>query len=277
MTVHVVEHDHQRLHVVEHGPRSGDAVLLIHGFPDSTELWRHQVAHLGGAGYRVVASDLRGFGRSTMPTALAEYHVLRAVADQVAILDHLDIGRAHVVGHDWGAAVAWLLAIFEPDRMRSLCALSVGHPNAFRRSGLAQLRMSFYMLLFQFEEIAEQWLSGAEWANFRTLLGASGELDRQVADLARPGRLTAALNWYRANMAPSFLVDPEPDLPPVRCPTLGILGREDGLLGEAQMRLSGEFVSGGFRYESVAGVGHWLPTEDPGALNRRLDAWLGGT
>lgn len=86
MTVHVVEHDYQRLHVVEHGPRSGDAVLLIYGFPDSTELWRHQVDHLGRAGYRVVASDLRGFGRSTMPAALAEYHVLRP--------DQLVIGRS---------------------------------------------------------------------------------------------------------------------------------------------------------------------------------------
>ncbi len=277
MIVHVVEHDHQRLYVVEQGPTGGDAVLLIHGFPDSTELWRHQVAHLSRAGYRVVASDLRGFGRSTMPESLAEYHVLRAVADQVAILDHLDIERAHVVGHDWGAAVAWLLAMFEPGRTRSLCALSVGHPNAFRRSGLAQLRMSFYMLLFQFEGIAERWLSSDGWANLGTLLGATGEFDRHVADLARPGRLTAALNWYRANMAPSFLVDPEPDLPPVRCPTLGILGREDAVLGEPQMRLSGEFVSGGFHYESVAGLGHWLPTEHPDALNRRLRDWLGGT
>lgn len=272
---HVIEHDGQRLHAVEAGPLDGPAVLLIHGFPDSVELWRHQVADLSRVGYRVLASDLRGFGRSSVPRSVEEYHVLRAVADQVAILDHVGVRRAHVVGHDWGAAVAWLLAMFEPARSQSLCVLSVGHPNAFRRAGLAQLQRSFYILLFQFEGIAERWLTDRNWTNLGTLLGDTAEHERHVADLSRPGRLAAALNWYRANMAPRFLVDPEPELPPVECRTLGLLGRDDPLLGEAQMRGSSAFVTGGFTYEPMDGAGHWLPTDVPDAVNRRLRDWCG--
>src|SRR5438034_7809273 len=99
------------LAVLDEGEREGQPVLLLHGFPDSSHLWRHQVPALVGAGMRVIAPDLRGFGQSDKPEAVEDYAIPRSVADMVALLDGLDIQRAHVIGHDWGAVVAWVMAI----------------------------------------------------------------------------------------------------------------------------------------------------------------------
>ena len=147
---------------------SGPAVLLLHGFPDAHELWRHQVPALTAAGFRTIAPDLRGFGASDKP---GEYGVGSHIGDLLGVLDQLDVEGAHVVGHDWGAGIGWVLASLVPDRVRSLTALSVGHPAAFARGGLAQREKSWYMLLFQFEGVAEQWLSADDFANFREWSG----------------------------------------------------------------------------------------------------------
>ena len=118
--------DDVELAVLDEG--EGEAVLLIHGFPDSARLWRHQLPTLTDAGFRVVAPDLRGFGASGKPADVAAYRMHHAVKDMLAVLDALGIERAHVVGHDWGAAVAWALALMAPQRVNRLVAMSVGHP-----------------------------------------------------------------------------------------------------------------------------------------------------
>jgi pimeloyl-ACP methyl ester carboxylesterase len=145
----------------------GPAVLLLHGWPDSHRLWRHQVPGLTAAGFRTIAPDLRGFGASDRPADVAAYGLAQTIGDVLGVLDHLGLDRVHVVGHDWGAAVAWALAALVPDRVDHLVALSVGHPLAFRDAGLPQREKSWYMLLFQFEGIAERWLSEDGYANFR--------------------------------------------------------------------------------------------------------------
>src|ERR1039457_3804771 len=116
------------LYLEEHG--DGVPVLLIHGWPDSARLWRHQVPVLAAAGFRVITPDMRGFGRSGRPADVAAYRLRTLVADVNAILDQLAIDQAHVVGHDWGAAAAWLSTMLCPDRVRSLTAISVPHPRA---------------------------------------------------------------------------------------------------------------------------------------------------
>jgi len=136
----------------------GRPVVLLHGFPDSGRLWRHQVPALAGAGFQVVVPDLRGYGRSDKPEAIEAYSLLLLAGDVMAILAELEITRAHVVGHDWGAALAWGLASLAPDTVDHLVALSVGHPATFRRTS-QQLEKSWYMLLFQFPGIAERWLT----------------------------------------------------------------------------------------------------------------------
>src|SRR3954470_12347563 len=127
-----VRGDGVELDVLDEG--SGPVVLLVHGFPDSSHLWRGQVPALTGAGLRVIAPDMRGFGASHKPERVEDYRLSRAVADLVAVLDELEVERVRVVGHDWGAGVAWVLAALHPARVERLVAMSVGHPGAQRRT-----------------------------------------------------------------------------------------------------------------------------------------------
>src|SRR5205814_7076060 len=198
------------------GPEGGRPLVLLHGFPDTRRLWRHQVPALAGAGFRVIVPDLRGYGRSDKPEAVEAYALSRVAGDVAAILARLDIARAHVVGHDWGAALAWLLAAREPGRVDHLAALSAGHPATFGRTW-EQRQKSWYMLLFQFRGVAERWLAGNDWANFRRW-ARHPDADQVIAELEANGSLTPALNWYRANAPPESWVSPPPRLPPVRAP-----------------------------------------------------------
>lgn len=252
---------------------SGQPVVLLHGFPDSHELWRNQVPVLVDAGYRVINPDLRGFGESSKPQEAERYGVLELVGDVLGILDALEVPRAHVVGHDWGAALAWALASFVSDRVDHLVALSVGHPSAFRDAGFEQRQKSWYMLLFQFEGIAEEWLSADDFANMRAW-AHHPDIDRVVADLSRPGALTAGLNWYRANLHPRTWLEPPIPFPQVQAPTMGVWSSGDFALDEAGMKGSGRFVDASFRYERVEGAGHWMQLEAPDQVSSLLVDFL---
>jgi pimeloyl-ACP methyl ester carboxylesterase len=251
----------------------GRPVVLLHGFPDSGRLWHHQVPALVDAGFQVIVPDQRGYGRSDKPSDVESYGLLHIAADVAAVLDQLGIERAHIVGHDWGAAVAWVVATFAPERVDHLAVLSVGHPSSFGSAGLAQRALSWYMLLFQFEGIAETWLSADGWANFRawSLYPAADEV---IADLERDGSLTTGLNWYRANVGPATWVAPPLELPPVGAPTMGMWSTEDVALLEHQMVSSAEHVSGPWRYERLEGVGHWMQLEAPERVNALLVDFL---
>jgi pimeloyl-ACP methyl ester carboxylesterase len=249
-------------------------VLLLHGFPDSSFLWRHQFPALVDAGLRVVAPDLRGFGESDKPEAVEEYELRRSVADIVAVLDGLEIERAHVVGHDWGAVVAWLLAALKPDRVERLVAMSVGHPNALRRRSIEQQEKSWYMLLFQFAGVAEELLMRDDWKLLREWLRNDGDIDRYVADLSRPGALTAALNWYRANAHPRLALERRPPVPAVAAPTLGLWSTGDNYLVEERMLRSAEHVTGPWRYERIDGANHWMQLDAAERINELLVEFL---
>ena len=242
------------LHVAEHG--TGDPVLLIHGWPDSGELWRHQVPALVAAGFRVIVPDMRGFGRSDRPADVAAYALPHAVADVTGLLDAFGIESAHVAGHDWGAAVAWLTAMLAPRRVRRLVAISV--PHLLAPLTIRQREMGWYQLFFQFEGVAEESLRADDWALLRALSRGNGDQERALADLSRPGALTASLNWYRANLAPRP-PGPPPALPPVTAPTLGIWSTGDHYLDGERMRASGDLVQGPWRYEEIDGASHWIP------------------
>lgn len=247
----------------------GSAVMLLHGWPDSHRLWRHQVADLTEAGFRTIAPDLRGFGDSDRPEGVDDYSLLTIAGDVIGILDHLGIERAHVVGHDWGAALAWALAAFAPDRVDHLAVLSVGHVRSFREAGFVQRAKSWYMLLFQFEGVAERWLSVDDFANFRAW-GGHPDADAVIADLSRPGALTASLNWYRANVPPQTWVDPPIPFPPVTAPTMGVWSSGDVALTEEQMTGSAADVAGPWRYERIESAGHWMQLEEPATISSLL-------
>jgi pimeloyl-ACP methyl ester carboxylesterase len=258
--------DAVELAVLDEG--AGSPVLLLHGFPDSSRLWRHQVPALVEAGMRVVAPDLRGFGESDKPDAVEEYAIRRSLADMVALFDALGIERGHVVGHDWGAGVAWALAALVPERVERLVVLSVGHPNALREPTIEQREKAWYQLFVQFAGVAEELLVQDDWKLFRELLRGDGDVDRYLADLSRPRALTAALNWYRANAAPS--AQRRRPFPSVAAPTMGLWSSGDNYLIEDGMLRSGEHVTGPWRYERIDGASHWLQLDAPARVNQLL-------
>ena len=212
---------------------------------------------------------LRGYGRSDKPADVDAYGLVNLVGDVLGVLDTLGIENAHVVGHDWGAAIAWLTAALAPPRVDHLAVLSVGHPSSFATAGFEQRQLSWYMLLFQFEGIAEKWLSNNGWANFREW-SRYPEPDRVIAELEGDGSLTPGLNWYRANLAPQALIDPPIELPAVSAPTMGIWSSGDVALTEKQMTGSAKFVTGTWRYERIENVGHWMQLEAPDKVNALL-------
>lgn len=257
------------IHYEVHGPADGRPVVCLHGFPDSGRLWRHQVGPLADAGFRVVVPDLRGFGRSDKPDGVDAYNLLVLAGDVAAVLDDAGVERAHVIGHDWGAALTWMVATFLPERVDHAVAMSVGHPASFAAAGLPQREKSWYMLLFQFEGVAEDWLSRDAWANLREW-GHHPDHDAVVQELEANGSLTPALNWYRANVPAAALAGPPPDLPPVPGPVMGLWSSGDFALLESQMAGSGAQCAGGFRYERIDGPGHWLQLEAPDRVNELL-------
>ncbi len=263
---------------------SGTPVVLLHGFPDSWRVWRHQISALAEAGYHVIAPDLRGFGGTDRPRQVEDYRLEASADDVVALLAALGIEGAPVVGHDWGAALAWRLAMAAPTRVTRLVALSVGHPQAAAAAGLRQLQRWWYMLWFLFPGVPEQVLPADDWAFYRRWAwggaerGTDPDLDRQLADLTREGALTAGLNWYRANIDPARFVNDDPTrlrLPPVTCPTMGVWSSRDMALAEEQMSRSGEFVAGPWRYERIDAVDHWIPVHAPERLTGLLLDFLG--
>ncbi|HEY1715250.1 MAG TPA: alpha/beta hydrolase [Solirubrobacteraceae bacterium] len=250
----------------------GRPVVLLHGFPDSGRVWRHQVPVLADAGFEVIVPDMRGYGRSDKPAEVEAYAVAALAGDVLAVMADAGVERAHVVGHDWGAAVAWGLGALAGERVDHLVTLSVGHPATFRTGGYEQHAKSWYMLLFQFPEIAEEWASGDDWANFRNWSGHP-DPDGVVADLEANGSLTPALNYYRANVPPRVWLRPA-RLPPVALPTMGVWSSGDFALTEHQMTASEDHVTGGWRYERLDGPGHWMQLEAPEALNALLIDFL---
>jgi pimeloyl-ACP methyl ester carboxylesterase len=270
-----------RLAVAEAGDPAGEPVILLHGFPEGSHSWRHQLPVLAEAGFHAVAPDLRGYGGSDRPSAVDDYSARKLVGDVAGLIRALGHESAHVVGHDWGGGLAWGLAGTSPGSVRSLTILNapVGQVSArLRREDRGQQAKSWYMLLFQFPGVAEAWLSDDDFANLRSFVfgtaapGAFPPEDRQVVvdALRRDGALTAALNWYRANMPPaSWLRDP-PDPPEVTVPTMIVWGEADAYMDPVLLERSAATVTGPLRVERLPGVSHWVQQDAPDRVNGLL-------
>ncbi|ROZ75792.1 alpha/beta fold hydrolase [Ramlibacter sp. WS9] len=252
------------LNVAVHG--EGPALLLVHGFPDDMAVWRRQVPALVIAGYQVIVPDMRGYGRSDAPAARPDYRIDLLVADLVGVLDALGVARTQLIGHDWGAAICWQFCMRHPERVERYAALSVGHPNAYARGPLEQKIKGYYVLLFQLRGLAEWALRSFDWSLFRAATGQHPECVLATQWLARPGRLTAALNYYRANLG---IFMPRA-YPPVTVPVLGIWSSGDKFLAEKQMLDCEKLVEGSWRYERIDGASHWLQLDDPVRVNALL-------
>ncbi len=235
----------------------GPAVLLIHGFPDSKYLWRHQIAPIADSGFRVIAPDLRGYGDAPKPERVEDYALPLVLQDLIGLLDVLDIDRAHIVGHDWGGTVAWLLAGNHPDRSITVTGMTVGAPGAPGRRALPQLEKFWYIFFFQNEGVAEEWLSRDNWQGLREWSREAGDIDRQIAELSKPGALTAGLNWYRANFPPSALIRTS-NPPRIKVPALGIAAENDAFLLEEHVKNSDAMIDGPWEYHLIEDASHWL-------------------
>jgi pimeloyl-ACP methyl ester carboxylesterase len=247
--------------------------MLLHGFPDSGRLWRHQVPALAEAGFKVIVPDLRGYGRSDKPTEVEAYTMDLLVGDVLAVITAAGADRVHVVGHDWGAGIGWAIASMAAEHVDHLVALSVGHPATFLANGYDQHEKSWYMLLFHFPEIAEEWLSAENWASFRAW-GRHPDADATIAELEANGSLTPGLNYYRANIPPELFLQSGLEMPPVQAPTMGVWSSGDPALTEGQMTRSARNVAGPWRYERLDGPGHWMQLESPSEVNRLLIDFL---
>lgn len=244
----------------------GEAVLLLHGFPDSNYLWRGVIPILVKAGYKVIAPDQRGFGESDAPEGKDNYDMELIARDAIAVLDELGIEKAKLVAHDWGAMIGWLLAGTYPDRFENYTAISVGHPKAYAGAGFEQKKKGWYVLFFQLVGIAEKAFMANDWAIFRKTVNDHPEIDHWIEDLSRPGRLTAGMNWYRANLSKLW----KADFPRLKIPVFGIWSTEDVALAEDQMISSAAYVDAPWRYERLEGVSHWVPADAPEELSRMV-------
>ena len=265
-----------RFRTMADGPADGEMVILLHGFPEGAESWSKQVDALAKAGALAVAPDMRGYGLSDAPSRVEDYRIDDLVEDVAGIIKAFGRTSAHVGGHDWGAAVAWYFASVHPEMTKTLTVLSVGHPTALAdatANDKDQQERSRYVGLFLVEGKAESVLSEDDHKRLRAMLGSSipaGVVDHFVRSLARPGRLTAGLNYYRANLERDRAwTDLRRDVT-VAAPTVLLWGDQDPALGRLQAEDTARHMTGEYRLEVLEGAGHWLQFERPDEVSRAL-------
>jgi len=283
MTEHLTHHtatvNGVRLHYVEAG--TGPLVVLLHGFPEFWYSWRYQIPALAEAGFRVLAPDLRGYNESDKPAGAANYRVELLSADLVGLLQSAGAERAHIVGHDWGGALAWDLAMRHPERVERLVVLNAPHPAAFLRElrTPGQLLKSWYILFFQLPWLPEWWLGRGDLAFLERILKeepvrphafTDADVAAYRAAFRQPGALTAALNWYRALLrrGPRQL---RRELRVIDVPTLLIWGERDRYLGVRLTKGLEPWVRR-LRIERLPNASHWVQADAPEQVN----AWMVG-
>jgi pimeloyl-ACP methyl ester carboxylesterase len=281
---HMVQANGLRFRAMVDGPPTGDMFILLHGFPEGAESWSRQLGPLAAAGYLAVALDMRGYGLTEAPEARDSYGIDHLVEDVRLMIKAFGRPAAHVAGHDWGAMVAWFFAGRYPEMTKTLTVLSVPHPVALAaasRDDEDQQQRSRYVALFLMEGKAERVLADEDYKRLRQMftIGPNpdavprGAIEHFVRSLSRPGRLTAALNYYRANLAQGGGAWEAPsNIGPITSPTVMLWGDQDPALGRRAAEATAQHVKGDYRLEVLEGAGHWLQFERPDEVSRALVA-----
>jgi pimeloyl-ACP methyl ester carboxylesterase len=267
------------LHYVEAG--EGPLVVLLHGFPEFWYSWRHQIPALVRDGYRVVAPDMRGYNTSEKPEGVDAYHIDRLADDVADFIEERGEESAHVVGHDWGAAVAWHLAGRHPDRLERLTIMNVPHPKTMLTwlKTPRQLLKSWYMFFFQLPWVPEALIRAGDFAYARKVFqratvrrGAftDEDIERYIAAYKEPGALTAMINYYRAA---ARHVGGVGEWPVIDAPTLVIWGEQDVALRVEMAQPPGELVPNA-RVERLPDASHWVQVDRPSKVNSLLVDFL---
>jgi len=267
-----------------------DLVLCLHGFPDHARSFRHQLPALAAAGHRALAPTLRGYEPSSQP-ADGDYHIVRMAEDVVGWIDDLGAERVHLVGHDWGAVIAYAVAALAPGRLRSLATLAIPHPGRLRTDGIpklpSQIRNSWYMLFFQLRGLSDWVVERDDWAFIARLwrdwspgwTPPPEELASVKRTLAAPGVKKAALGYYRAMFSLGGAAAKETARllsSPIPVRTLALTGALDGCMDTRlhDLTMKAEDFPEGFEVARVEGAGHFLHQENPDLVNRLLLDWI---
>lgn len=268
-----------RFDVVDTGPADGPVVVLLHGFPQFNTVWEPVTRALSERGFRCLAPNQRGYSAGARPRGRRAYRLTELVADVVALIDASGAPRVHLVGHDWGAIVAWHVAQAVPDRLSSLSTLSVPHPAAFVWALITsrQALLSWYVAFLQLPWLPERIMLPAGERGIarltRSLIRSgqpNGTATRDARAMAQSGALTPAMNWYRAL--------PFQRVRGVRArievPTMFLYSDGDVSIAAKGAHETARHVAGPYRFESLAGLSHWMIDEDPSAVASRLTDWI---
>lgn len=255
----------------------GPAVLMLHGWPDDSSLWRLLYPQLVQFGFRAIAIDFIGHGASEKVTDKRRYDRSSLSND----LDELLAERCpvvHLVAHDYGAVVGWQFATLLPQRVKSYCALSIGHPGAILRNPSVTSLIKNWFLVYNALPFAIAGYRANNARFFHWAMRQHPDQERVVQkfkDTDSPFYIQA---WELGNPLPpmvgQYLFTRLANIPKVKCPTLGVWGSKDAYAAEAQMRRSGDFVIAPYRYRRLEGLGHWLQLESPEVVNAIIIDWL---
>jgi len=282
-----IETNNIKLHVVTDGPADGTPVILLHGFPEFHYGWRKQVPALAEAGFRVIVPDQRGYNLSDKPRGVSAYNVNTLAQDVIGLLDHFGIQKARLVGHDWGAVVAWTAALNHPERLEKLSILNVPHPDVMMRFLLEnreQRKKSWYIFFFQIPFLVEWILSRDNYRDLtRTIVGSGRKSTFKLSEIgeykkawSQPGALTAMLNWYRSIFRGSFKYLFQKRNAPMRrvtVPTLILWGKNDVALSHEMIQPSLDLCDYGSAvlFENAT---HWVQHDEADEVNKNLIQFL---
>jgi len=278
-----VETNGVRLHVLQDGPEDGHMVILLHGFPEFAFGWRQQIPSLAAAGYRVWAPDQRGYNLSDKPDGIAAYALEELAADVIGLISAAGKERVSLIGHDWGAAVAWWVGQTHPERVSKLVVINVPHPAVMAarlRGSIAQLLKSWYIFSFQLPWLPEWVASLGNWRIATSALTTSSrpgtfsesDLDAYREAWSQPKAMRSMIHWYRALVRKPPV---SPNRPRIEVPTLLIWGVDDVALDRAMAQPSIDLCDDG-RLVFFEEATHWVHHEEPERVNALIGAFLGG-
>ncbi|NJO97654.1 MAG: alpha/beta hydrolase [Pleurocapsa sp. CRU_1_2] len=253
-----------------------EIILLLHGWPDDSTVWRKQIPALIEAGYRVICPDLPGYGLSAAPSETARCQISNLVRDLVTLLEQLHLNQVHCIAHDYGAVLGWELAA-NTELLKTYIAMSVGHLAEFLTVSLETLQIQWLYFL-NIQDIAPQLYRANNGYLFREVLRSHPDRDRLVENALKPSILENMEKLERANPVPEYLLAaltgqlPQPN--PINVPALGIWSEKDDFLWESQMKNSNKYVFCEWEYIRIEQVGHWFMLEQPDKTNQLLLSWL---
>jgi pimeloyl-ACP methyl ester carboxylesterase len=264
--------------VRDSGPADGPVVILLHGFPQNASCWNAVTPRLTAQGYRCLAPDQRGYSAGARPRSRLDYRTSKLVADIAALIDASGADKVHLVGHDWGAAVAWGVAGAMPERLMTVTPVSVPHPTALlktlpiSRQGIA----SWYMYFFQLPWLPEFALCARNGAMAKKALVDVGlepeAADHYVRAMLEPGAMRGGISWYRGLPLSNFA---RPKRGRITVPTMYVWSDNDVALLSKAAYATQRYVSAEYRFEVMHGVSHWIPEQRPNELSDLLLDWFG--